>query len=354
MTYRDLAITLIATLFAGRCASYVKIPVVTQMPEIYAKRMADVKIIALAPPVAAMQPDTGEEEWSVVAFKSLQTSLGEQRFFVIVDSSAAAEALAGFATAEIPRPPEEKNLAKKIGVDGFLYMQLTGAAESNCSVRSYQVRKEQCSGTGKDRKCVTYYETHYESTRYTAVPVRGKLVSAKTQNTIVFADRAVHSATVSGSSCPSQSWSTLVAIANGAQMIAQAMSPTVTDMEIPLDADIEGTPAEKEAEVKALLKEGIALADKQDFRNARNKWMQALDLSSAKSAAAHWNIAVTFWMAGDYESATQHFNSSREITGIHFTNDREKSQTLAKFLEEKARFDAAKPAAKPTKGRAKK
>ena len=114
MTYRDLAITLIATLFAGRCASYVKIPVVTQMPEIYAKRMADVKIIALAPPVAAMQPDTGEEEWSVVAFKSLQTSLGEQRFFVIVDSSAAAEALAGFATAEIPRPPEEKNLAKKM------------------------------------------------------------------------------------------------------------------------------------------------------------------------------------------------------------------------------------------------
>ncbi len=48
MTKRLICTLLISIFGLLRCASYVKIPVVTQMPEAYAKRMADVKVVALA------------------------------------------------------------------------------------------------------------------------------------------------------------------------------------------------------------------------------------------------------------------------------------------------------------------
>ena len=357
-------------LFGLACTTYVQIPVVSSMPARFGQTMKGGRRVA----VVLLRPkelDMSEfGDYAATLYGAVRNAVEAYRYLVVVDTASRRQRLEEIAFSRTGLTSEQQAMGQELSADAFLFIEVPQAPQHSCTRSSAQTQQSRCKKNNDKGECIEteyYTVTKYTATLNMAVYVQGRLVNVATGQTLahqatnVGARRALGtdrenswlfrtlggnagelSVTSTGSppSCPSVLTAFEESARVAAFVLAQNLSPRITDMEVPLEDRMIGVPDKAADRVKAHIKRGIKWADRKppNLDEAFRSWKAALDLSGGNSVAALWNIAVVLWSRGDYDGSLIHFRKAERIGGPDYL-DGSLADTFSRFLKEKERVE---------------
>ena len=339
-----------------RCSETVGIPVVSYTPPNFTRVMRGGKKIGVIA-AARNQVSMGEfgTDWSPTIQGAATSALVKAGYFQLVDISSRQDRLREIAHSQSGVTQEQKEIGKELQVDGLIYMRVSNQPKYDCSqktvtkyrqgdcIRSESKQVKQADGKYKTvTKCVEYQQVAYQetySTGFLTVFLQARLVNVETGEALHFTNNTPYSTTNVGG-CPSALELFGYAISSATYRMSQALSPRVTELQVPIDQDPFGSPEETEERVEAQLEQGVKwiTVETPNFEQARKSWQRALELSDYKSASAYWNLSVYYWYSGDMDKAAEFMDRAQEFGGPDFIDDRR--NIITTFEKEKKRIEA--------------
>lgn len=368
--FRRCTLVLVAGLVLSfGCSTYIKIPVVTSMPDNFMQTMRGGKRVALVLVPAAKGimslNDFGDYESTIEG--AVAGALSDYRYFDLVDISSRKTRLKEIAHSMSGLTRAQQGIGKELNVDAFLFVQIPQSPKHDCRYSSSTRVEQECIYYDNKNNCTGYRDRTIRvntATLTMTVYVQGRLVNVESGRTIshqatnvgaatggtgiagmlsrfgVGGDSSVFTATSENApvQCPSVLNAFGKSVRVAAYRLADKISPKVTDYPVVVDDDPIGSPEKAEDRVKKLLKKGNkwAEAEPPNLEQAAAAWTEALDASGGKSASAHWNLAVAAWARSDYDAADKHFKLAETTGGPDFMSSK-KNNVRSKFLEERKR-----------------
>lgn len=317
-----IGLILVCALFST-CTWRTKIKVMEQTSSTFRHEFRGMKVITIAPPASTLPLAIAGLDWKETFRKRLQERFAERNAFAVVDSSSIASDLEKFLGAGDTRPKEEKILVQGIGAEGVVYVEFTGPAKwGACEhTQSKSIQTQLCFGhsCGEITHSVLDFKKSM-AVRALTIPFRAFVVD--TRNGVVGRMSGIAgelSSTYSGE-CLSDDLVMSYLLSSYATRIAEHYSPAVRtdEVEVEFESSVEGCPDTVRAEASSLLKTGIGFAMNNDFRKAREPWLTAMNVCKEKSASAHWNLGIYFWVVGDLNAADTHFKKALTLGGDRF------------------------------------
>lgn len=274
-----------------------------------------------------------ENAWGPVLNAKLAEELSKRGYFAIADSNTVGTRFAEFHDAGQPRPKAEREMARRVGADGILYIQYFGEPEIKCEYTQAKVLKvNECvnSACGTSEYSVVDFKKTM-AVGIMTVPFSATLVDTRTGVSSTIRGTAGNLAAEYASDCPSNEEITKKFVRENAWRIAKTFSPKTGELEVQFETDTNGCPKPRQKEASELLNKGIQFALKKNYREARDQWLQAAEMCEQKSPAASWNLAIYYWLAGDDNLAKEHFDRAMRLGGSRYSENEYHQQALTNF-----------------------
>jgi len=362
-----MLLALVSVTAAG-CVAYVKVPVVTKMPEGFMETMRGGKKVGIVfvPP---KQPPSwfAQMDWSRVILGEANNMLVRYRYFKIVDVSQKTRQarLQEIARSSSGMTGGTKTIGKELSIDGLIFFEIPQQPLTNCRVTSRLVRvcraySRYCSSRYSDGRCSNWSrrcdywgtERRYTAIRTTTVFLQARLVNVETGLSKAFSNSEPYTSRVHGPSCASalDNFNKAAIIAAG-KVIAR-ISPVVSDLKVPTEIKPIGVPDKLQKKVNLLMEVGnkYAQADPPDFDSAKDKWQEALKASGHTSASAYWNLAIYNWYSGNLDKAEEYFKKAEKAGGPGYATGspgcmgEPRVNFLSRFKKEKKRITVERKA----------
>ena len=305
--------------------------------------------IVAAPTSPAILRQIGyENDWSDTMEGAATTEIGKKGFFEVVDLSGRKERLRELAYTQSGMTAESLAIGRELAINSMLTVQMTNAPRQECKTEmvadysgyAMQLALAKAQGESTDKANLE----KKTGVLYLTVFVVGRLTSVETGRTVTYSHtepfRQVNQ--VGDTDCPSALAAFDGAVDAAARGIADNLSPSIVELNVPLmeDADDVGDGEARDV-VGSYLSSGNKWAETADFDRAAKEWRKALTESDGASVSALWNLAVYSWYAGEYDDAEKYFEKALDGGGPDWL-DGAKRELMSRFSEQKRLAEGAR------------
>ncbi len=279
----------------------------------------------------------------------LEDELSRKGYYRITDISSRLDRLREIEFSQSGLTEEQKTIGKELAIDGFFYVFPSGSPGSECtSETSYLTETRQYKDSTGKLITKSYQKPVQTMVRYYTLPVTARLVNVENGRSVSASYRQAYRLSgVAGSRmCPSLLDAQSRAIAEAAEKLADALSPTMEEYKIPLSHDVDEVAEAHKKQTEELLEAGIDLVKKENYESAAQQWEMALQKSAGRSRAALWNLGARFWFSGNLDKAEEFFKNALRPAGdkddVSYMDRSDMNKAWLLFQQEKERIKQEK------------
>lgn len=324
-------LTLTACAWTGTATT--KISVVRESARGFRHDFYGMKVIAIAPPSSAFPINIEQGNWQEFCVRQLQKAFAARQFLTVTDSKSISVDLEKFRNSGAVRPKQEKKVVQSIGADGILYLDYTGVPKWECErTQGKELKTRQCFGESCDEHNMAVLDFKKSmSVKTVEIPFTAMLVDTRNGMISKMTGTFGELAPVYDFDCMSDERVMSLMLQSHADYMALKFSPGMGEIEVELETDVDDCEDKHQSVAKSYLTEGISYAIDKNFRKAREPWLKASEICNGKSAGAHWNLGIYFWMAGDLKTANNHIKEAIGLGGKRYERNPIHKNTLDTF-----------------------